>query len=178
MTPKLLHNKNSQPKYHEKNIFIGLGSNQEPRLLMLQQAKIALQKYIDPKLIESPIYETPPWKILSHNYFLNQVLQICSPLPPKKLLAKFLQIEKKLGRKRNRTPDRNIDIDLLYYKNLCCQNDTLQLPQKDVEKRAFVILPMNNIAPQFMHPVLRKTQEQLLNELPPQALQNIRKITP
>jgi 2-amino-4-hydroxy-6-hydroxymethyldihydropteridine diphosphokinase len=103
----------------------------------------------------------------NQNDYLNQVIEIRTQLPPLELLEKILNIEQRLGRKRLiRWGSRTIDIDLLYYGHLCLDIPKLILPHPHIPERRFVLVPMVEIAPDFVHPVLQKKQSDLLQVCP------------
>ena len=101
-------------------------------------------------------------------WFVNAVLEIKTSLSPKDLLYQCKRIEKQLGRPENTTnnyQDRTIDIDILFYNNDIINEDDLIIPHKYVHLRAFTLVPMLEIAPDFVHPVLNKTISELHNDL-------------
>lgn len=115
----------------------------------------------------SSIYETAPWGETDQPVFLNQALQIITSLKPMPLLQKILDIEKQLGRTRQvKFGPRNIDIDILFYNEERHIDPLLTIPHPELQYRRFVLTPMNEIAPGFVHPVLKKTIAELLEECP------------
>jgi 2-amino-4-hydroxy-6-hydroxymethyldihydropteridine diphosphokinase len=110
----------------------------------------------------SKVYETPPWGYEDQPAFLNQVLQVETELDPPALLRHLKRIEKKLGRQATfRYGPRIIDLDILFYADLIYSTDSLQIPHPMASERAFVLVPMLEIAPDFIHPVLGKTIREL-----------------
>ncbi len=108
-------------------------------------------------------YESEPWGKTDQPNFLNQVLIIQTSLAPVQILIKVLAIEKKLGRVREeKWGARLIDIDLLYFENAVIESDELTLPHPGIAARRFVLEPLVEVVPDFIHPVLKKTQRQLL----------------
>ena len=113
----------------------------------------------------SRIYETAPVDYTNQPHFLNMVAELdLASLPgPEQLLARLLRIEYALGRTREvpRGP-RTIDLDLLFYGNERSNTDYLKLPHPHIPSRRFVLLPLNELAPSLVHPVLKKTVTELL----------------
>lgn len=151
----------------EDQIFILLGSNQGEREKMLQRATEAIERICGKIVSQSSIYETAPWGFESEQWFLNQVIQIKSFLVPETLLEKLLAIELQLGRVRTNAQysSRAIDLDLLYYSSIHLETRLLEIPHPRLHLRRFTLMPLSEIAPDFVHPVLKKTQLELLELL-------------
>ncbi len=151
----------------EDQIYILLGSNQGEREKMLQQATEAIERICGKIVRQSSIYETAPWGFESEQWFLNQVIQIESFLVPETLLEKLFAIELQLGRVRTNEQysSRAIDLDLLYYSNIHLETKLLEIPHPRLHLRRFTLMPLSEIAPDFVHPVLKKTQLELLELL-------------
>jgi 2-amino-4-hydroxy-6-hydroxymethyldihydropteridine diphosphokinase len=149
------------------NIYLLLGSNLGDRTAILQHAREMVAEKAGTILAESSIYETEPWGLTDQPAFLNQVIEIESALKPEDLLNILLQIEQELGRIRKiRWGARLIDIDMLYYANLIHDNSTLTLPHPRLHERRFTLIPLSEIAPEFIDPKQKKTITQLLDECP------------
>lgn len=150
-------------------VYISLGSNIGDRVGYLQQAVSLLKAIPEINVIStSSFYESEPWKMNSENWFVNAVIQISTNLLPEKLLEECQRIETQLGRKRTAEKeyqDRTIDIDILFYNDLIMHTDTLTIPHPHFHKRAFVMVPMLEIAQDFTHPLFKKTVMQLYEEL-------------
>ena len=141
------------------------GSNIGDRKLHLQNAMDLLNKYCGKILRTSAVYETDAWGNESQESFYNQVLEIETEMQPETLLNKILEIEKDLGRVRNKKYDpRIIDIDILFIDDLIINNENLKVPHPHIAKRKFVLAPLNELIPEFVHPVLQKKISVLLRK--------------
>ena len=154
--------------------FLALGSNQGDRSRNLELAIALLEPQVRPTQT-SPVYTTPPWGYLAQNEFLNQVIEVETALQP----IQFLQVLKDIERRLGRTPTfrdgpRIIDLDILFYDDLVHNSPLLTIPHPHLQERAFVLVPLNDIAPDFLHPVLGKTIQDLLAELPAESLEGVR----
>lgn len=153
------------------DIFIALGSNLGDREGNLLKAVAEIGQLHDTRLTKlSPFYDTEPVGGVAQNNFLNAVLGLSSPIPPQELLAELLQIERvKFGRTRTlHWGPRTIDIDLLFYgSEIIHHPPVLLLPHPRLHERRFVLAPLADIAPEFIHPVYGKSIRELLAELPP-----------
>ena len=147
-------------------IVILLGSNIGDREIALEEAKSMIDNRIGKLLISSSLFESEPWGFKHKNYFLNQVIVIHTSLPPHDLLNELLIIEKIMGRKREESgySARIIDLDILFYNNLIISGEFLKIPHPRLHERRFTLLPLNEILPDYIHPVLGKPISSLLNE--------------
>lgn len=142
----------TEPFIVTHNIFLGLGSNLGDRQVNLQSALTALPPEVD-LLAQSPIYQTAPWGYTQQADFLNQVVQAQTNLSPKELLAHLKNVETLVGR----TPSfqygpRQIDIDILVYDDLCLESEELTIPHPRLHERAFMLVPLADLAENFRHP--------------------------
>lgn len=115
----------------------------------------------------SSIYETEAWGKNDQPSFLNQVLEIQTNLTPRQLLKKILLIEKQIGRVREeKYGPRIIDIDILLFNDDIHNYPSLKIPHPELPNRRFVLVPLAEIAPEFIHPVFKKTITELLAVCP------------
>lgn len=139
------------------------GSNMGERLEYLQKAISLLEQRCGKIVQQSAIYETEPWGLLEQPAFLNQVIAIKTVLLPEELMNHLLKIEELIGRVRTvKLGPRIIDLDILMYNQLIINSPTLQIPHPALPLRRFALTPLNEIAPELIHPVLQKTISTLL----------------
>lgn len=142
-----------------------LGSNLGDRLHHLNLAKKHLTDKIGGITKSSSVYETDPWGIEKQPVFYNQVVEIDSELSPESMLSEINEIEQEIGRVRyQKWGSRIIDIDILYYGEVKIATDQLQIPHLENQNRRFVLEPICEIAPDFLHPVFQISQKELLKK--------------
>ena len=151
-------------------VYLSLGSNLGDRVGYIQQATGLLSANPDINIVAtSSFYESEPWQMDSDKWFVNAMMQITTNLLPEELLDECKRIEAFLGRKfdgkSEKYTDRNIDIDIIFYDNSMIKTDRLTIPHPLFHHRAFMLVPMLEIAEDFVHPLFNKTVEQLYDEL-------------
>ena len=136
---------------------------------LLSNAIEQIENKIGPLLLQSNLYATAAWGNTSQPDFLNQVIKIATNLQAVETLEIILSIEKEMGRIRTvKNAPRIIDIDILFFNNEIINRIDLIVPHPEIQNRRFVLTPLNEIAPQMIHPVLNKTIDQLLSFCPDQ----------
>ena len=151
-------------------VYLSLGSNLGDRVGYIQQAVSLLGANPNINIVAtSSFYETEPWQMHSDNWFVNAVIQISTSLSPEDLLKECKNIETLLGRKKEEESkaylDRTIDIDIIFYDNLILNSPNLTIPHRFFHRRVFMLVPMLEIAQDFVHPLFNKTVEKLYDEI-------------
>ena len=148
-------------------VFLLLGANLGDRIQTLAQAHNLIAGQVGVIIQQSALYETAPWGVDNQPSYINQVVQVKTTLTPAQTLVHTQAIEQQLGRIRlEKWGARLIDIDLLYYDQLVYHSDSLTIPHLYLHLRRFTLVPLVEIAPDFQHPVLCKTNQRLLEECP------------
>lgn len=144
-----------------------LGSNEGIPLQNLSLAADRIAGQAGPIIARSAIYRTAPWGKSDQPDFYNQALEITSSMTPRALLKTLLEIECEMGRVRlERWGPRIIDIDILLFGDLILNEPDLVVPHPGLPFRRFALLPLADLAPDFIHPALKKSVRQLLDESP------------
>ncbi len=147
-------------------IYIALGSNLGDKENNLKEALRRLTEKGITVCRVSGFISTEPYGVADQPDFLNAVAEIETDKSPAELLQVLLQTEREMGRKRiRRWGERNIDLDLLLYDDRIIDLPELKVPHPDMQNRNFVLCPLVQIAPDVMHPALKKTAGQLLKDL-------------
>ena len=147
--------------------FLLLGGNLGNRKGNLAQAREIISSECGRIDAVSSLYETAAWGITEQPSFLNQALYLSTELSAKKLLRRLLKAEKKMGRIRiEKFGPRIIDIDILFFNTEIHNTSSLKLPHPELQNRRFALLPLAEIAPDFIHPVLKNSINELLKECP------------
>lgn len=148
-------------------VFLGIGTNLGDKEDNLNRAILLIQTRIGEVQNVSSFYRSSPWGFSSENSFLNGVLLIDTSFSPSELLEKLKKIEVKMGRiakTDDKYTDRVIDIDILFYENRRVSERHLTIPHPHIAQRGFVLIPLAEIAPDLIHPVLQKSILQLKDE--------------
>ena len=147
------------------NAYLLIGGNLGDRLANLNNAKIEIELHCGKILSSSAIYETAAWGFTEQPPFFNQALQVETTLSATELMQQLLSIELSLGRERLLPlGPRTIDLDIIYFNNEIIQNDIVSIPHPRMEQRNFVLIPLNEIAPTYLHPVLNIPTSTLLKQ--------------
>jgi len=148
-----------------ERVFIGIGSNRGPRRGNCLRAMEAIDDAPELTLIQSsPFYETAPWGFLGQRPFVNAVIEVRSDIGPMALLTFLKGFEKDLGRERGRRwGPRAIDLDILFFGRRIVDGPRLTVPHPRLHERSFVMAPIGDIAPEFIHPMFLVSIKGLLN---------------
>ncbi len=150
----------------KRGVFLLFGSNRGNRLGNILKALDRISRRAGPVLKRSSVYETDPWGFEDPIRFLNMVVEIDSSLNPSSLLGLIKETEVGMGRVRkgHSYRPRSIDVDILLYNNLIIDSEALTIPHPHLPARRFALVPLVEIAPGLVHPVLRKTMSTLLKQ--------------
>ena len=146
------------------SVFLIVGGNLGNRKKNLQTAATLIDGQVGTIIQSSKIYETEPWGLTDQPAFYNQVHLVKSKLDPQTIIDTILKIEKKMGRVRTiKNAARIIDIDILFFNEEIINEPNLVIPHREIPNRRFVLMPLNEIAPLLIHPVLKKNISELLS---------------
>lgn len=146
-----------------------LGSNSGDRQHIINEATNILSATVGKVISASSFYNTAPWGFESSEFFINQVVIFESSLTPEVFLKHCLDTEQKLGRMRipgSRYSSRTIDIDILFCEQQIIESPNLTVPHPRIAERRFVLVPLNEVMPGFIHPALHKKISELLSLCP------------
>lgn len=149
-------------------VVLSIGSNQGNRLENIIHGINEIHLEIDAVDAVSKLYETPSWGFESASFY-NAAVAICTLKSPQELLKAIHVIEEKLGRIRTNATEyqaRPIDIDIVTFNNEHIEIPSLQIPHPQMQNRLFVLLPMNDLKVDFVHPILGKNTSELISECP------------
>ena len=146
-------------------VYLSIGSNKGNRSVLINKAIDEIEKKVGIIISRSSIYESKSWGFDSNDFY-NLCLIIDTDIAPKSLLINLKRIEKSMGREDidGSYSDRFIDIDILFYDNIITDLEDLKIPHPKIEIRKFVLVPMLEIADDYVHPILNKTIKELYND--------------
>lgn len=146
--------------------YIVLGSNMGDKFTLLNNAIEIIECRCGKVIKKSSLYESEPWGFVSDENFVNRAICVETELSSHDLLKELLQIESELGRVRKENQvgyaSRPIDLDIIYYGDMINNDDFLTLPHPRMHQRNFVLMPLCEIAPDFIHPVFKVANKTLL----------------
>ncbi len=150
-------------------VYLCVGSNIGDRVSYLQQANNLLKDTEGITVLESSsIYETEPVGYKEQEWFANAVLKIETTLDPQTILNECMRIEKQMGRDRTlekKWGPRTLDLDILFYDNKVILEESLQIPHPRIHQRAYALVPLLELDPDFIHPVIKKSVFEMHNDL-------------
>ena len=146
-------------------VYLSIGSNKGNRSVLINKAIDEIEKKVGKIISRSTIYQSKSWGFDSNDFY-NLCLLIDTDIVPKSLLINLKKIEKSMGREDidGSYSDRFIDIDILFYDNIITDSEDLKIPHPKIEIRKFVLVPMLEIADDYVHPILNKTIKELNND--------------
>lgn len=151
------------PQIH--TAYILLGSNMGRRKSFLQKASKQIRKRVGIITRSSSIYQTAAWGKTNQPEFLNQVLEVNTESTASACLHLLLKIESEMGRVRSeKNAPRTIDLDILYFDGLILNTPSLTIPHPFILERRFVLTPLQEISPDYLHPVYQKSNTALLQQ--------------
>ena len=144
--------------------YLLIGGNIGNRIRNLSEARSHIENEIGEIIKTSSIYQTASWGITEQPDFLNQVLLIRSRFSAEEIMQLILAIENKMGRVRTqKNASRIIDIDILFFNDEIISDQNLTIPHPEIQNRKFALIPLNEIAPDFLHPVFKQRIKNLLS---------------
>jgi 2-amino-4-hydroxy-6-hydroxymethyldihydropteridine diphosphokinase len=148
-----------------KHVFLSLGGNLGNTQEIFEWTYPMIENKVGPILQKSSLYQTAAWGLTDQADFLNQVVLLESSLTPNEILAEIQAIEKALGRERQVTwGPRTLDLDILFIDQELIQESDLQIPHPHIQDRKFILIPLREIAADWIHPVFKKSAKELLIE--------------
>lgn len=143
-------------------VYLSIGSNKGDKLNYIHQATSLIANSEGIRLVRaSTLYESEPWGVKNQSWFVNAALEVKTSLQPQDFIKRMLDIETQLGRIRTdemaKWGPREIDIDIIFWGNKIINDENLKIPHPFAHKRAFVLVPLLELVPDFIHPVLKKS---------------------
>lgn len=153
-------------------VYLGIGGNIGNKQNNFDKVYQIIENEVGKILTASSIYESPPWGFQAADPFWNSVICINTILEDEELLWKIHEIEDRFGRIRGKDQysSRQMDIDILYFNDKYIETKTLIIPHPRIHQRKFVLVPLNEIAPDFKHPLLRQTSTEMLGNCKDESL--------
>lgn len=147
-------------------VYVAFGTNIGDKINNIEKAL----KFMEDRGLKitkkSSIHSTEPYGYTDQPEFLNGVVEAETDLNPRQVLETLLQIEKDMGRIREfKWGPRNIDLDIILFNDYVIDEEDLKIPHPDMHNREFVLKPLSEIAPEYIHPIIKKSIKQLLEEL-------------
>ena len=150
----------------KKKLVLSLGSNLGNRYAYLLMAIQKIEKSFESKPVIAHFYETPPCGNENQSRFINTAIYLHTAVPIEQCFNKIQDIEKEMGRKKTeKWGPRLIDIDILFYESDIVNKNELMIPHRHLHERSFVLIPLQDILPHFIHPRINKTITELCNDL-------------
>ncbi|MGI4727530.1 MAG: 2-amino-4-hydroxy-6-hydroxymethyldihydropteridine diphosphokinase [Janthinobacterium lividum] len=154
-----------------QTVYLLLGSNLGDRNAYLKEALQQLETSVGRVIRTSSVYETQSWGVANQPDYLNQVVEMETLFLPDKILEKTQFIEENLYRERTKKWDsRTIDIDVLFFGTEIIDLPNLKIPHLQIQNRLFTLVPLNELIPNFVHPILNKTIQELRQEVSDELL--------
>jgi 2-amino-4-hydroxy-6-hydroxymethyldihydropteridine diphosphokinase len=149
----------------QRNVYLHTGSNLGDRAFHLDRARELVAAFAGELIRCSGLYQTAPWGNTEQGAFLNQAFEIQTILQPQQLMKIILELENHIGRvRKEKWGPRLIDIDILFFGQQIIKEPELIIPHPHLQDRNFVLMPLAEIAPDFVHPILQKTIRELVEE--------------
>lgn len=145
-------------------VYLSIGGNLGDREANLEETRMFIEFNMGSIVAESSIYESEAWGMEDAAPFLNQIVKIETELTPEELLIEIAELEDFYGRERTEGvyQPREMDIDIIFFDELIIETTALNIPHPRMHLRKFVLMPLAEIAPEFIHPILKKDITSLL----------------